>query len=457
MQLQSLSLRNFRAFKGQTVNFEPGINLLIGDNATGKTTILDAARVVIGSWFLGFPDVVGAHISEYDVRRCFNRHQREFSEEPQWPVVILAHGILDDVQVSWTRKRTSARGRTDRIGARKLTAVASRKNDELREGQAVSLPVLAYFPAGRLWIPTRDTSDPKGPKSRLEGYRDCLKAAVDQQRVRMQWKKREMIGLQQGSALPQLMAVRNAVIGAIPDARNVYFDVNYGDIVVVFENGEVTPFWALSDGFRSTLTMIADIASRASTLNPHLGDRAAAESQGVILIDEIGLHLHPAWQRRILNDLRTIFPKMQFIVTTHAPQILVGSKPGELQTLRKRDGEIELIQEDIPPGLRADQVLTGIWFDLYSTLETSTLKLLDEHRDLLRISALTEQQEAQKVALETVLRERLGRFADTSMERMALTIIADITRQIEPTTSENRQKIRELAARQLKAKLDEHS
>jgi predicted ATP-binding protein involved in virulence len=78
----------------------------------------------------------------------------------------------------------------------------------------------------------------------------------------------------------------------------------------------------LSDGIRSVLAMVGDIAYRCIKLNPHLGLNAAKETQGVIMIDEVDMHLHPAWQQTVLVDLIKAFPKIQFIVTTHSPQVI---------------------------------------------------------------------------------------------------------------------------------------
>ena len=79
----------------------------------------------------------------------------------------------------------------------------------------------------------------------------------------------------------------------------------------------------LSDGVRSTLAMVMEIAFRCYLLNPHLDEQAAKETTGVVLIDEIDLHLHPAWQKRIIGDLRKAFPELQFIVTTHGLVIMI--------------------------------------------------------------------------------------------------------------------------------------
>ncbi len=87
----------------------------------------------------------------------------------------------------------------------------------------------------------------------------------------------------------------------------------------------------LSDGYRTTLAMIMDIAARMTEANPHMADPLL--SAGVILIDEIELHLHPGWQQRILGDLTRAFPNVQFIVTTHSPQILTTVAPQSIQII----------------------------------------------------------------------------------------------------------------------------
>ena len=82
----------------------------------------------------------------------------------------------------------------------------------------------------------------------------------------------------------------------------------------------------LSDGYKSTISLVADIAYRMAVLNPQLLGNVCEETDGIILIDEIDLHLHPTWQQRILQDLRYIFPKVQFIVSTHAPAVVSTAK-----------------------------------------------------------------------------------------------------------------------------------
>jgi predicted ATP-binding protein involved in virulence len=80
--------------------------------------------------------------------------------------------------------------------------------------------------------------------------------------------------------------------------------------------------------------MVAEIARRACLLNSsYLGERVLEETTGLVLIDELDLHLHPRWQRRVIGDLKRIFPKIQFFATTHSPQVIGEARPEEIVLL----------------------------------------------------------------------------------------------------------------------------
>jgi hypothetical protein len=81
--------------------------------------------------------------------------------------------------------------------------------------------------------------------------------------------------------------------------------------------------------------MVADIAYRCVTLNPHLNQKALEKTNGLVLIDEIDLHLHPKWQKRVVNDLKKTFPQIQFIATTHSPFIVQSLQSDEVINLDK--------------------------------------------------------------------------------------------------------------------------
>lgn len=181
------------------------------------------------------------------------------------------------------------------------------------------------------------------------------------------------------------------------------------------------PLGALSDGYRTTmgwiLDMIARWAEEAKRRNVAIGGDFHQKMSGVALIDEIDLYLHPRWQRDVISMVRRHFPRMSFVVTTHNPLTLLGAEKGEIHVLRRTEqGEVEVIQRDLPPGADVDQVLTGDWFGLPSTLDDGTLAMLRKHQQVILERGLDSPE---AVKLEEQLRRRLGSYAGTSIERLA--------------------------------------
>jgi predicted ATP-binding protein involved in virulence len=156
----------------------------------------------------------------------------------------------------------------------------------------------------------------------------------------------ELISLQEGKPIRVLEAVKTAVQKCLPDCDQFYFDINRG-LLLARIHGKLLFFRNLSDGQRSMLAMVADIAYRMAQLNPHLLENVTLETPGVVLIDELDLHLHPKWQRTIVDNLRKTFPKVQFIATSHSPFIIQSLRPGELIDLNENPGANEYQDKSI--------------------------------------------------------------------------------------------------------------
>jgi predicted ATP-binding protein involved in virulence len=142
----------------------------------------------------------------------------------------------------------------------------------------------------------------------------------------------------------------------------------------------------LSDGIRGILAMVGDIAYRCIKLNPHLGLNAAKETSGVVMIDEIELHLHPEWQQTILSNLCKAFPKIQFIVTTHSPQVL--------STIHRKS--IRLLGKDANGKDVAVMPMAESYGELSSDVLQSIMHVnpqppVVEKSDLERLTALVDQ------------------------------------------------------------------
>ncbi len=194
--------------------------------------------------------------------------------------------------------------------------------------------------------------EPVQPGSQMLGYVDCLEPASSQKQLVRWWKTMEMAGIQRGEKIRVLEAVKAAISNCLEDWDNVTYDLLEDEIIATAKDGNILPFRMLSDGVRNMLGMVADIAYRAGVLNPHLEGDSARQTPGIVLIDEIDLHLHPKWQRKVVEDLRRTFPEIQFFATTHSEHIVQSLRPGELINLDEREGEyynksVEDITEDI--------------------------------------------------------------------------------------------------------------
>jgi predicted ATP-binding protein involved in virulence len=330
MRINTLSLRNFCCFENRTFSLAERFNLLIGDNGSGKTSILDGLAVGLGAFFLGLPEsTVARHIHRDEVRfRCFLQGDT-YTREKQFPVVVECRGIINEQTGEWSRELNSLEGRTTRQNAAWIETIANNLDAQVRDGEAAILPIISYYGTGRLWLRKRQKSiDPLPPGSRFLGYLDCLDPASDEKRLLAWFKTNEIQAIQEKKPIGVLEAVRQAILTCVEHATHVWFNIAQDELLLRFADSEV-PFEYLSDGYRNMLAMVADIAVRCATLNPALKDKAVRETPGIVLIDEIDLHLHPKWQRRVVSDLLAAFPKVQFVATTHSPFIIQSLVPKE--------------------------------------------------------------------------------------------------------------------------------
>ncbi|NKC10730.1 MAG: TIR domain-containing protein [Gammaproteobacteria bacterium] len=215
-------------------------------------------------------------------------------------------------------------------------------------------------------------------------------------------------------------AVSNVLLSLLPGVDEIEI-ATQGVLVRGPRVGECT-LASLSDGYLTAIGWVLDMIARWSHCKIQNGHEIPPNFNehmtGIVLIDELDLHLHPRWQSTIVADLRKAFPRMTFVATTHNPLALLGADTGEVHVLRNSGGELDARQIDLPPGIRADQVLTGEWFGLTSTLDKDTQAKLEEHRQFLRGGA--DEGHERRRALELELRSRLTSFADTSEDRAEL-------------------------------------
>lgn len=346
MQISKVKIENFKCFGTHDVLLHEQFNLIVGGNGSGKTALLDACAVAIGSFLLGIDGADSRHIRPHEVRlkkisqggdHNENLRPQRYTWERQYPCAISAEGYLNGKSVSWRRAINSESGRTTYGEANNIKNGATDLARKAREGDVVDLPVLSYYGTGRLWQEPRDNFKVKGTskakknqkKSRLDGYQMSVDPRLSVAQLTAWFAQEAWIAFQNGlNQTTEMEVLGTALMCCIDGMSDIYFDAAAEEIIVEIK-GVSQPFSNLSDGQRCMLALVGDIAKKAIILNPHHGGDALKVARGVILVDELDLHLHPRWQRNIVENLRKVFPSMQFICTTHSPFIIQSLRDGE--------------------------------------------------------------------------------------------------------------------------------
>ncbi|AXI99969.1 putative ATP-binding protein involved in virulence [Cyclonatronum proteinivorum] len=399
MKIKQATIRNFKGIQELSLNLNDQLNIFIGDNGSGKTAVLEALLIAAGSLFIGVRDVSTKGIANDEIAYR--------NEEYQFPVEIIAEGVVNNASIQWSRERNTRKGSTTKKNASAISMMGKRLDVAIRKGEKVKLPLISYFSTGRLFLIAQDrqrkdkaSAKPKEIGSRLRGYREAFDAKSNFRRFTEWFRLKEMSQIQRNEQDLTLNLIKTAITEALPGCRKIIYDLDPDTgrgLTLEFEDGRVLPFNYLSDGYRSFLAMIADIAHRCVLLNPYLGEEALKETQGIIFIDELDLHLHPAWQKIIVTSLLQTFPKIQFIATTHSPFLIQETDLGQLFILencklKNVKGASELSIEDIA------EFIQGVEMPQWSTKKTELFEMAkDVYRDLDAGKVLSET-DAMKLA-----------------------------------------------------------
>lgn len=339
MQISHIRIKNFKGFESCNITLHPSLNLLVGDNATGKTSVLNALAIGIGSWFLGMAGIEKPLGIDADAIRLvphFFPDSIDFEEQP--PSRIECTALVMGETITWARELGKRGGRTTSVEARQITAAAESALKSVRAGETVALPLICTYGTQRLWFEKGRRLRSKAQASRrlpsrLDGYRDCLNSTIQETDLLHWFRDQSTAMLPDRRDTIALELVKHAIISCADDATGLYYDGRYRDVVVQTKLRGSQLLRNLSDGQRIMFTLAGDLARRIAILNPHFGSEALRKTSGVVLIDELDLHLHPKWQRRVIADLRCTFPALQFIATTHSPQLIGEAHPSEITLL----------------------------------------------------------------------------------------------------------------------------
>jgi predicted ATP-binding protein involved in virulence len=449
MRIDRLEVTNFKKFAQASFEFPRSIDappdsgsvhVLIGENGSGKTSVLDALAVAMGIWLHRIPDS-----SLNNSRRPLFAHERrlvwvqgndrEFFMEDHGDTSVKVTGrIGDEEDLEWGQLLSEA-STPPIVTGRSATKTVQQFYDRSRLGQSVLFPIIAYYQAGRVWTPSDTVRDPveRNGQNRWSAFRDCLSAKMHGRELN-DWFLGETLASakRNGKPRPGFEIVKHAVKCLVPGADEVWFDSDRREIVLSLD-GEAQPFSNLSAGQRALLAIVVDIAIRMITQNNYLVPtdtpesddealpRVLAETPGVVLIDEIDVHLHPRWQRTIIDSLRSLFPKIQFIATTHSPFIVQSLREGELVMLDSGQPVAE------PGKLGVEAIAEGLMGVQRADVGTRYAQMVDVAKDYLGMLAEAAQApDSAKPVIESLLRDKIAPYADNpafqaylEMERVA--------------------------------------
>lgn len=390
MRISRLVLQNFRCFERLELDLDERMTLLVGTNGAGKTAVLDSLAIALGAWLSGTSQVAREdrrRIAVSDARLVRQESAGLATSNPTFPVRVEASGIVEISGAAhlcqWQRERRSVSGGTT-SHADGLRAAASDAEIKAIEDPDYALPLIAYYGTGRLWArtaaggmarPASGAEDKRGANgkssiSRMRGYAACLEFASNHKLFERWMENREGDRIQRLAAAqaagadltrvrsPHLEAVEKTAIACLEGARRFYYSINHQELRVEFEDGQEIPFSSLSDGQRSLIVLAADMAWRTAQLNPHYGSDAPRKTAGIVLIDEIELHLHPQWQRAVIGNLMRAFENIQFVMTTHSPQVVSTAQPEWIRILHP-DGSWDRVEHTY--GRNSDALLRDVF------------------------------------------------------------------------------------------------
>jgi predicted ATP-binding protein involved in virulence len=363
MQIKEIYIQNFKGFEKKNFSFNPNFNVAIGNNATGKSTLLHSIQVALGGYL---------QCLDIPASRNYRRQFKDGEAYVRWNELERGYlKNLDQTLITTTAKfshvssdtpwtRVMLKNNTtshNQRNAGELMAVVEQLLRQKTNAQ-IPMPIVASFGTERTVAQLRKGKKAQSRRTQREkAFLAALSEKVDFDGV-IEWLHNYDKELEYKKEFPGTKnAVFNAIQTAIPYLKNVEYNNYYqefeAEITVDLHAIGKTLHSNMSDGLKAMLNLVAELAFRCVILNGYKGANAVVETEGVVLIDELDMHLHPIWQKHVVEDLKAAFPKLQFIVTTHSPFIVQSVNAEELinldvqTTINPKDYPIEVISEEV--------------------------------------------------------------------------------------------------------------
>lgn len=343
MKIKQLKLQGFRGFHELTLDFNPNSpTVIIGENGVGKSSILDALAILLSHYTTPVynPEKPTSKrlLTDEDIKHQSSHVFIEIKIQQHHQELIWSFKKYKIIYELPLLKTTQSDELTD-----ELENFVKKTQQQLNENSQNNLPLIVCYSVSRsvLDIPLRIKSSDAFPIQSV--YKECLSPTAINFRTFFDWFRtkedleNEQIRDDNNYRDKQLEAVRMAIYALIPEFTNIR--IRRSPLrMTVNKNGQELIISQLSDGEKCLLAMVGDIARRLGIANPNLVN--PLEGEGIVLIDEIELHLHPQWQEKIIPQLTKTFPNVQFIITTHSPIVLSYIQPENIYLLKNTENGI---------------------------------------------------------------------------------------------------------------------
>lgn len=312
MKIKSLTIQDFRGISDVHITeFNKNLNLLIGINGSGKSSILDSIALLLTSFTsrLTTSNSKGQMILISDIKRESRKG--------------CTLSITMDNEVYWNKHRTRSMDKKEESDYSSLNEYTKEFRMRLDNMEKICLPIIVHYGVKRtitdipLKFPTENnllaTAAYKDWIDSKASYRDIfpwLRGEEDyENEIRVDDPNARDRGLE---------ALREAMRKIFPEYENLRVKRKPHLEVVLRKKGEELPLSQLSDGEKCYIALVCDIVRRLSLANP-TGN--ILNGEGIVLIDEVDLHLHPSWEQSVMEKLHLTFPNIQFIVSAHSPLV----------------------------------------------------------------------------------------------------------------------------------------
>lgn len=433
--LKQLSLRNFRLFgeDEQVLKFssDKNVTILVGNNGSGKSSILDAIAISISTFTANFPGQAIKQYTDSDVHITENEEYGDYMQVES----IFETCYNGDIDILRYRQ---GKVKAPEGVLKNVNSYAELLMSKINNEEQCNLPIVAYYGTGRGQIKAPERKrDFKKAFTRWDAYTGALEASANFRQF-IEWfdlmedeERREREDRRDWDYKSKpLETVRKALSTFVGEKfSNPRMMIHPLRFVMDERVGDgkcrQLRIEQMSDGYKIVTAMVADIASRMAEANPDMENPLM--SNGIVLIDEIDLHLHPKWQRTIIDSLSKTFPNIQFIVSTHSPIILSGAMDAAQVIVLGEDGIVDADAKEYET-YDISQLLLSELFGLKSSRSPQWDNMLSEQKSLLEKNNRTSDEDSRLKELDKEL-SRLS-FGDSIEQLKSRDLLYKIAKRL---------------------------